>query len=285
MSSLTADARDELRRYVAHPRTRSSLTAYVRRWGLADAADDVVQTVLCDALAAPAIPVPAPDIPRWVGGIAKKKVADERRRRARWQWVELPESAVTSRPEVADLLKRIDREVVEPEQRRSLGLLLREHAGESLLEIARELALEPPALRQRICRLRQKLRARYLGPLILLLGLGGASALAHQRGGRPATSLVAPAALAAHQGSWRVIRAAPSRYSSLGLHVMVEGDVARVRGPTVVPERILSIRTDGANRFTLSSGASVWNVVLEARDADHLLITGERGFVELERER
>ena len=67
MDALTAglpDARAELRRYVALPGTRSSLTAYARRFGLSDTAEDVVQTVLCDALAVQAVPVSATDIPR-----------------------------------------------------------------------------------------------------------------------------------------------------------------------------------------------------------------------------
>jgi len=72
MNSLSADAHAELRRYVAHPRTLSSLTAYARRWGLSDAAEDVVQTALCDALAVQAVPVSATDIPRWVSGITSR---------------------------------------------------------------------------------------------------------------------------------------------------------------------------------------------------------------------
>jgi DNA-directed RNA polymerase specialized sigma24 family protein len=285
---LIADARAELRRYVSHPRTRSSLTAYARRWGLADGAEDVVQTVLCDALAVQAVPVPVPDIPRWVSGIARKKIADERRRRARWQWVEWVEpkdAPATASPEAADLLQRIEREVVDPEQRRALGWLLREHAGDSLLEIAREQAMQAPALRQRIHRLRQRLRARYLAPLlVLLLGIGATAAWsAHSR--QHAAAAVAPAALARYDGQWRVARSEPSRYAALGLRVVIAGGTVRVQGPTGLVERELSVAELAGDRVTLRSGDRTWHAVLAAPDADHLKLSGDSGAVELVRER
>src|SRR6188768_1509900 len=169
---MTNQAHAALRRYVAQPTTRSSLRDYVRRRGFFDDADDLVQTVLCDALAVQAVPAEAEDLPRWITGIARRKVVDERRRRARWQHEELPDFGVSTHPEHADLLKRIDADLAEPEQRRALGCLLSEHAGNSLLEIAREQALRPETLRQRICRLRRHLRAVHLLPLLLVLGLG-----------------------------------------------------------------------------------------------------------------
>ena len=135
---MTTHAHSALRHYVAQPATRLSLRAYVRRRGFLDDADDLVQTVLCDALAVQAVPAEAADLPRFITGIASRKVADERRRRARWKHAELPELGVSMVPEATDLLARIDADLTEPEQRRSLDWLLREHAGDSLLEIARE---------------------------------------------------------------------------------------------------------------------------------------------------
>jgi DNA-directed RNA polymerase specialized sigma24 family protein len=284
MHAFASDARAELRRYVALPGTRSSLTAYARRWGLSDTAEDVVQTVLCDALAVQAVPVPATDIPRWVSGIAKKKIADERRRRARWQWVELEDPTIATSPEATDLLKRIERELVDPEQRRALGWLLREHAGDSLLEIARELAIEPPTLRQRIHRLRSKLRARYLVPLLVLVGVGSAfvwSERAHQQG--VAHSLASP--LGRYNGRWRVVRAEPSRYASLGLRVVVNDGSATVQGATGLLERALLVEALTETTIAIRSEGRSWRAVLEAPDAAHLRLTGEHGFVELERER
>ena len=58
---MTAEAREQLLDYIANPATRSSLHAYVRRRGLGDSADDLVQTVLCDALAVEAVPEVALD--------------------------------------------------------------------------------------------------------------------------------------------------------------------------------------------------------------------------------
>ncbi len=85
------EARERLLDYLKSPATRSSLQAYVRRRGLSDSADDLVQTVLCDALAAPAVPDRSSELPRFVTGIARNKVVDEHRRRARWKRADVPE--------------------------------------------------------------------------------------------------------------------------------------------------------------------------------------------------
>src|SRR5690349_17070100 len=123
----TAVPREALRQYIASPRTRSALHAYARRRGLAESADDVVQTVLCDALAAPAIPVQGEELPRWLNGIASHKVADEHRRRARWSASEPPEASAEDSDEARDLLRRIEGEVATPEERQALEWLVREH--------------------------------------------------------------------------------------------------------------------------------------------------------------
>ena len=80
---MTMEAREQLLDYIANPATRTSLHAYVRRRGLGDSADDLVQTVLCDALAVEAVPERNSELPRWLTGIARNKVVDERRRRSR----------------------------------------------------------------------------------------------------------------------------------------------------------------------------------------------------------
>ena len=52
---MTAEPREQLLDYLQRPATRRSLDAYVRRRGLSDSADDLVQTVLCDALGTQAL--------------------------------------------------------------------------------------------------------------------------------------------------------------------------------------------------------------------------------------
>jgi len=282
---LTTHAQRALRHYVAQPATRSSLRAYLRRRGFFEDADDLVQTVLCDALAVQAVPAEAADLPRFVTGIASRKVADERRRRARWKHAELPELGVNMVPEAADLLARIDAELSDPEQRRSLDWLLREHAGDSLLEIAREHALRPETLRQRICRLRRHLRAVHVWPLALLLGLGLATAPFARLRTTPAPSVATVRALAAYQGTWRVIAWAPSHYPAQGLTVIIDDGAARVQSATGIVERDLQFQFQDGKRVTLRAGNSVWDAQLSSRDASHLRLATARGFVELERVR
>ena len=158
---MTAEAREQLLDYIADPATSTSLHAYARRRGLADSAEDLVQTVLCEALAVEAVPERNSELPRWLTGILRNKVVDEQRRRSRWKRAELPDDLEAPRSSDArELLQRIAREVVEPEERRALDWLVREHEGDPLYLIALDQALEPSTLRQRICRLRKSLRAR-----------------------------------------------------------------------------------------------------------------------------
>ena len=283
---MTAEAREQLLDYIANPATRSSLHAYVRRRGLGDSADDLVQTVLCDALAVEAVPERNSELPRWLTGIARNKVVDERRRRSRWKRADLPEEAAAPprSTEARDLLQRIAREVVEPEERRALDWLVREHEGDSLYLIALDQALEPSTLRQRICRLRKSLRARYVVALLALLGLGGAWAAL------PAAPELSPASVTEQQlspyaGTWRVTATTPAKYQSLGLTVHIDGagGYARVVGPTEALSRELSIQSLSQSQVTLRSGKSVWVAKLEKLGPNRLRLSTARGAVELSR--
>lgn len=272
-----------MRHYVAQPEARSTLCAYVRRRGFLDDAEDLVQTVLCDALAVQAVPDEAADLPRFITGIARRRVADERRHRARWKGAELPELAVTMVPEANDLLARIDASLTEPEQRRSLEWLLREHAGDSLFEIAREQALHPATLRQRICRLRRHLRAAHAWPLALLLALGFSVALFESPRTASPPSAETARALAPFEGSWRVVAWAPSQYPAHGLSVVIHDGAARVQSPAGIVERDLQFQILSGNRVTLRAGDAVWDAQFQSTDDTHLLLTSARGFVELQR--
>ncbi len=279
---MTVEAREQLLDYIANPATRSSLHAYVRRRGLGDSADDLVQNVLCDALAVEAVPERNSELPRWLTGIARNKVVDEHRRRSRWKRAELPEDLEAPRSSDArDLLQRIAREVVEPEERRALGWLVREHEGDSLYLIALDQALEPSTLRQRICRLRKSLRARYLAPLLLLLALGSSWAVIHD-GAEPA-ALGASHLLTAYSGTWRVTSASPAKYASLDLGVRIDGSQIRVFGPSESLGRELRVERVNLDQITLRSGDSVWVARLEQLTPNHLRLSSARGVVELQR--
>ncbi|MFZ5893562.1 MAG: RNA polymerase sigma factor [Myxococcota bacterium] len=275
------DARESLLQYISDPTTVSRLHAYVRRRGLSDSADDVVQTVLCDALAVQAVPSEVAELPRFLTGIARNKVADEYRRRSRWKSSELPDLSDTPQHEASDLLRRIDSELHEPEERETLASLMREHAGDSLYEIARERALAPDTLRQRICRLRKRLRARYLLPIALAVGLGVGVAQVIQPS--DLVGVGEPAPLAAYSGDWRVTRVEPSRYASMHLRVRIEGRTVRVYSGTEALGRELLIERVNEHEVVLSSGSSRWVAKFERLSSRRIELRGPRGFVVIER--
>ncbi|HVY29830.1 MAG TPA: hypothetical protein VHB79_24890 [Polyangiaceae bacterium] len=279
---MTAEARERLLDYIARPSTRSALHAYVRRRGLSDSADDVVQTVLCDALAVEAVPDRASELPRFVTGIARNKVVDEQRRRARWKQSELPEDLEGPRASDArELLRRIERDVVDPDERRTLEWVMREHAGDSLYLQALEQALEPSTLRQRICRLRKALRARYLAPL-LVVALGLAGAWTVQPPPRGALPAAASEASAAYAGEWRVVAITPVKFSGLAQRVSVGGNRVVVHGPGGAARELVIVALSN-ERAVLRSGSVEWAVRLEHPSANRVRLSGPRGSVELER--
>jgi DNA-directed RNA polymerase specialized sigma24 family protein len=172
-----------VRQRLLEPGFRARLSAMVRRRVPASDADDVLQTVMCDALAASAAPASDVDAGRFIGGIAKNKVADFHRRSRREAHdaanvEELP-SGQGARAEACVLLGAIAEDVT-PSAKQTLEWIVREHAGEELAQIAKEARLPAPVVRQRVSRMRRALRARWLGPALVVL-LGSDSA---RRGGR-----------------------------------------------------------------------------------------------------
>ncbi|NUP11556.1 MAG: hypothetical protein HOW73_36385 [Polyangiaceae bacterium] len=136
----------------------------VRRRVPSSEVDDVVQSVLCDALAATRAPEDPADIPRWLMAIARHKVADFHRR----GWREQPMEVVEAKPlvdpvEERDLLRAVlDEAKKEPASHETMRWVLREAEGERLADIADEAALPADVVRQRVCRLRRHLRSRWL---------------------------------------------------------------------------------------------------------------------------
>lgn len=245
----------------------------------------MAQTVLCDALAVEAVPVEDDELPRWLGGIARHKVVDEHRRRARFVSEEPCEPSAQPNREAEDLLRRIQSEVVEPGERQALDWLVREHEGEALCDMARAEALAPQALRQRLARFRRKLRARYLAPLALLLAFGGAGALWQTKhAAAPAFSL-ADNGLGAFAGNWQVIDVSPARYRSLDLRVQIGAEGVRVLAAEGVLARSLSVQRVSATNVLVRAGDRSWSCRIESLDADHFKLVSERGYVVLERQR
>ncbi len=162
---------------------RRGLAAMLRRRVPAQEVDDVAQTVLADALAAPTIPTDPEELRRWLTGIARHKVADYHRYRAR----------MSARVDAAEPVESVEASPVAFEEREVLHALLgekrsrreaetmewlvREHAGERLADIASENGIPAPVVRQRVSRLRRALRSRWTQPLALVAVLAGLGAL------------------------------------------------------------------------------------------------------------
>lgn len=280
---MTADTRSALRELIENPRTRRALASYVRRRGGADDTEDVVQNVLCDLLAVQNLPSDPGDLPRFVNAIARRRVVDEHRRRARIGGDAPREPSISMHPEVRDLLSRIERDADALGQRGPLSCLLREHAGETLLDVAREQALNPTTLRQRICRLRKSLRTRYLGALLMLLVGGGALALVDHGFDSRTPSVAAASELARYEGTWRVVDA--SRPTSIGIEVSFHGGIAKVASAGGVIQRTLVVERDSGDRVKLTDGDSTWAARSESITSERVRLQSERGFVVLERVR
>src|SRR6185295_8793701 len=114
-----------------------------------------------------------------VHGIARHKIADSYRRRGRLPILspDVDQSAAEPSPSTGELSQWIESELPKTEgAQATLHWLLREGDGESLDEIARDVDLPAPRVRQRVSRLRRHFHARWLAlgaaGLLLLLGVG-----------------------------------------------------------------------------------------------------------------
>ncbi len=87
MASSPPTSRDAL----ASAELRNLVERVVRKRVPEPEVDDLVQTVLCDAVASRSLPDEPEQLRRWLVGIARHKVADFHRKRSRGQHVALPE--------------------------------------------------------------------------------------------------------------------------------------------------------------------------------------------------
>lgn len=165
-AELLADV--ELRRAVAD---------FVKRRVAAHDVDDVVQTVLVEALASKGRPQGKDELRRWLLGVARHKVVDLHRKHHREQVVD-DEGGVadqrTSAPPVEEqaLVGWAEKQVGESaEAARTLRWMAREGEGEKLEHIAAEEAVAPATIRQRVSRLRRQMREKWLAELAAVAAL------------------------------------------------------------------------------------------------------------------
>ncbi|MEO7110468.1 MAG: sigma factor, partial [Polyangiaceae bacterium] len=169
-SEIFGSPSDHLRRHLEEPRFLAWLSSIVRRRVPSSDVDDVVQAVLCDALASHLIPSDHREISRWICGIAKNKVADFHRR-AKRQNESHEEIAIGARSGEMRVMLRSVVADASARNREALEWIVREHDGEELASIAEELSIPAPLVRQRVSRLRRALRSRWLGGGVLVLAL------------------------------------------------------------------------------------------------------------------
>ena len=161
---------------LADPSLLSALGAHIRTRVPASDADDVLQSVLADALAAEGAPDEAGALRRWVFGVARNKIADFYRRTRR----EVPSDLVDDKPApssgragAGDLLQWAEQELPpDSDAKRTFEWMLREGEGEKLEAIAASEKLPAPRVRKRVSRMREHFRARWAAYLAALAAAG-----------------------------------------------------------------------------------------------------------------
>jgi DNA-directed RNA polymerase specialized sigma24 family protein len=255
----------------ADPSLRRSLAAMVRRRVPASEADDVAQTVLCDALAAATVPCDPTELRRFVSVIARHKIADYHRRarvRGAIEPADVLDEPATSPPplEARALLRRVMGSVeASKRDRETLEWLVREHEGEQLSSIAEDVGLPAPAVRQRVSRLRRALRAQWAHALVLFLVAGSCAALTDRAYRAVSRAEVITADPAGDPGA-RIIGLAQGRWR-------VEGD------PRPIEVRIVGRRVDVVMPALVKTHTIVR---AEARGGDSFLVDlrDEKGAVQ-----
>jgi RNA polymerase sigma factor (sigma-70 family) len=168
---------------------RRFLTDFVKKRVPASDVDDVVQIVLCDALAAASPPEEREELRKWLIGIARHKVADFHRRTSREVIVETAEPEVPAAPidgpaggspdlspyesiEARSMVRWAEEQAASTrEAKQTLDWMAREGEGEKLETIAAEAHLPAARVRQRVSRLRRWMKERWLAELAAVAAL------------------------------------------------------------------------------------------------------------------
>jgi DNA-directed RNA polymerase specialized sigma24 family protein len=282
------------RAFLSQETTRRRLSRLVRRRVPADDADDVVQSVLCDVLAAERVPTSEAELSRWLAGVVRHKICDHHRQ-ARRQTIHLAEvEELTARPaplEARELLRAVASDAErDARSRQTFDWTVREAEGHELREMAREAALTPASVRQRVSRLRRLLRSRWLRDVLLVTAAAFALALSVGQlhlSPRAPVIVAEPAGgpveeiRAALRGPWRIERIEPDSSVSGARRALLEAEARIVelevtRGTIAFVtshgrvERSFSIRNAENGEFSLS---------IEGTDARATWLEGDRLLV------
>lgn len=155
------------KRFLGEPALRRVLVDFVRKRVPAADVDDVVQTVLMEALAAPARPQEQAELTRWLLGIARHKVVDHHRRTSREAAAEIPDLPAPPPPLEEQALVTWAEKQAGPssDARNTLEWMAREGEGEKLETIAAEEQVPAARIRQRVSRMRRWMKERWLAEL------------------------------------------------------------------------------------------------------------------------
>lgn len=145
---------------------RRSLEDFVRRRVPASEVEDIVQTVLVEALASNSRPHEEGELKRWLIGIARHKVVDHHRRRTRETASDDLDMPVGPGPvEERSLAQWAEKQAGEGGDARTLEWMAREGEGEKLETIAAEEKVPAARVRQRVSRMRRWMKERWLAEL------------------------------------------------------------------------------------------------------------------------
>ena len=160
---------------LADPSLRDAIVAFVRRRVPMRDVDDVVQTVLCDALATPDRPTDPGELRRWILGVARHKVVDHHRRTQREPSLDLPEIPAGPPPvEERELVRWAEKQAGPVgDAQKTLDWMAREGEGEKLESIAAEERVPATRIRQRVSRMRRWMKDQWLAELAAVAALAG----------------------------------------------------------------------------------------------------------------
>lgn len=146
---------------------RRMLTDFVRRRVPESDVEDIVQTVLVEALASDRVPAEKSELRKWLTGVARHKIADHHRRAGRERPEELADIETGPPPveerELADWAEKQAKS--SKEGAATLRWMAREGEGDKLEHIAAEEKLPAATVRQRVSRMRRWMKERWLAEI------------------------------------------------------------------------------------------------------------------------
>ncbi|HTJ83683.1 MAG TPA: sigma-70 family RNA polymerase sigma factor, partial [Polyangiaceae bacterium] len=153
--------------------TRRFLRDYIKRRVSEADVDDVVQTVLVEALASSRVPDGETDLKKWLIGVARHKIADLHRRAGREQPSELGDVETVPAPvEERELIRWAEEQAKgSKDAEKTLDWMAREGEGDKLEHIAEEEKLPAATVRQRVSRMRRWMKERWLAELAAVAAL------------------------------------------------------------------------------------------------------------------